>query len=575
MSVNALEKLPREFAREFVPADLDIRDFAAVEPLLEKLLQADLSTSDRLLQWLKDRSELFSAIDEYGARVYIYTSLDTANADYKQAFMDFVSHFEPKLKPVVEKLNRMFERCAARAQLNAKEYEVYQRSVLNQLELFRQENIPLETKLSKLTNRYEEIQGAITISFEGKELTSQQMGPILRDTDRKRREAAFMATAERRAQDADALNELFETQIRLREKTARNAGFDNFRDYQFRQFERFEYTPDDCQRYHEAVVECVLPAIKRMTERRRMQLSVDTLRPWDLQVDPRGRPALKPFSDVERLKAGCSAIFHKVDPELGGQFDRLRELGLLDLDNRKGKAPGGYQATLAESRLPFIFMNAVGLDSDIRTLLHEGGHAFHSLASRSQMLQEYRHGPMEFNEVASMSMELLGNPYLDEFYEGEDLQRARVEFLEEILVYLPWYAIVDSFQHWIYTREGHTTDERIDAWMEIHARFDTRADWSGLDQHRRILWQRQGHLYFAPFYYIEYAIAQIGALQVWLNARKDRPEAIRKYRHALSLGGSRKLPELFKAAGIRFDMGVETLAPLVELVEAEIEACRK
>jgi len=570
MSVETLEKLPRNYPREFVPADLEVRGFDDVKPLFDHLLAADIDDAESLETWLRNMSELGSVIGEVGSRIHIRSTVDTTNPEYKKAFLDFVENFEPKLKPVYQALNEKFKASPARAQLDRDYYGIFERSVLTQLELYREANIPLQTELAKLTNEYDEIQGGITIEFDGNELTPQRMGKFQLEPDRELRERAWRATAERRLLEKDRLNELYEKQIRLREQIASNAGFDNFRDYQFKAFERFDYTPADCDKYAEAVESVVLPAVKRLHDRRRAEMKLDKLRPWDLSVDPQGRAPLKPFEEVEKLKQGCSTIFHSVDDELGGQFDQMQSLGLLDLDNRKGKAPGGYQSTLDEVRLPFIFMNAVGVDGDVRTLLHEGGHAFHAFAAAPQKLSDYRHAPMEFSEVASMAMELLGSPHIDEFYAGDDLVRARREFLEDIIVYLPWYATIDQFQQWVYTHEGHGIDERLDAWVKTFRRFNGDVDYSGLEEIERHRWQQQGHLFWVPFYYIEYAIAQIGALQVWLNTKQDRPNALKQYRHALSLGGSKPLPELFKAAGGRFGMDAETLKPLVEALEEEI-----
>lgn len=572
MSVETLEKLPRNYPREFVPADLEVCGFDDVRPLFDQLLAADIDDAESLETWLQNLSEIGSVIGEFGSRIHIRSTVDTTNPEYKQAFLDFVENFEPELKPVYQALNKKFAASPARAGLDKDYYGIFERSVLTQLELFRVENIPLETELSKLTNTYDETMGGITVHFDGVEYTPQRMSKFLLEPDRELRERSWRATADRKLREKDKLNELYEKQIRLREQIARNAGLANYRDYQFKSFERFDYTPADCDKYAQAVESVVLPAVKRLHDRRRNAMKLDTLRPWDLSVDPAGRAPLKPFDDVAKLKQGCSAIFHSVDGELGSQFDQMQSLGLLDLDNRKGKAPGGYQSTLDEARLPFIFMNAVGVDGDVRTLLHEGGHAFHAFAAAPQKLSAYRNAPMEFSEVASMSMELLGSPHIDEFYEGDDLPRARREFLEDIIAHLPWYATVDQFQHWVYTHEGHSVDQRLDAWLQTFRRFSGGVDYSGLEEIERHRWQSQGHLFWVPFYYIEYAIAQIGALQVWLNSKKDRPSALQQYRHALSLGGSKPLPELFKAAGGKFGMDAETLKPLVAALEEEIES---
>jgi oligoendopeptidase F len=572
MTTDTLEQLPKAYPRSFVPAELEVKSFDDVQPLFDRLLEADLSDAAALETWLRQVAELDSVIGEVGSRTHIRSTVDTTNAEYKKAFMDWVENFEPRLKPVFDKLNRKFADSPARARLDKSLYGLYERGVLTRLELYRDENVPLETELSKLTNQYDEIQGGISVEFEGQDRTPQQMAKFQLEPDRDLRERAWRALGDRRLQEADRLNELYDKQVRLREKIAANAGLPNYRDYQFKSFLRFDYTPADCDAFAEAVEKVVMPAVKRSLDRRRRAMKLDALRPWDLSVDPHGRPPLKPFDDVEDLKAGCSSIFHKVDPELGGQFDRMRELGLLDLDNRKGKAPGGYQSTLNEVRLPFIFMNAVGVDGDLRTLLHEGGHAFHAFAAADQPLVEYRHAPMEFCEVASMSMELLGLPHMGEFYAGDDLVRAKQEFLEGIIEYFPFFAIVDQFQHWVYTHEGCTIQQREDKWLELNERYSDGVDWSGLEPYRRSGWQRVGHLFWVPFYFIEYAIAQIGALQVWLNSKQDRPTALQKYRNALALGGSKPLPELFQAAGGRFGMNAETLKPLIDALEAEIDS---
>ncbi|MBZ0137884.1 MAG: M3 family oligoendopeptidase [Planctomycetes bacterium] len=571
MPTDTLEQLPRAYPRQFVPADLVVKSFADVQPLFEKLLAADLTGKAALETWLKQVTELDAVIAEVGSRTHIRSTVDTTNADFKKAFLDWVENFEPKLKPVFDQLNRKFAGSPARGHLDKSLYGLYERGVLTRLELYREKNVPLETELSKLTNQYDETQGAISVEFDGADRTPQQMGKFQLEPDRDLRERAWRAIGDRRLAEHDKLNELYDKQIRLREEIASNAGVANYRDYQFKAYLRFDYTPADCDAFAEAVEKVAMPAVERSLQRRREAMKLEKLRPWDLNVDPQGREPLKPFDDVEDLKAGCSSIFHKVDPELGGQFDQMRELGLLDLDNRKGKAPGGYQSTLNEVRLPFIFMNAVGVDGDLRTLLHEGGHAFHAFAAANQPLTEYRHAPMEFCEVASMSMELLGLPHMGEFYSGDDLVRARQEFLSGIIEYFPHFAIVDQFQHWVYTHEGCTIQQREDKWLELQQRYSVGVDWSGLESFRRNGWQRIGHLFWAPFYFIEYAIAQIGALQVWLNSKRDGPTALQQYRNALALGGSKPLPELFQTAGGKFGMNAETLKPLIDALEQEIE----
>jgi oligoendopeptidase F len=367
------------------------------------------------------------------------------------------------------------------------------------------------------------------------------------------------------------LDQLFDRMVRLRVEVAREAGFATFVEYAFRLRERFDYGVKETIEFQEAIERVVVPLSRQLQEERRKSLGVEALRPWDLTVDPLGRPPLRPFQDVERLAEGTESIFWGVDPELGGQFAYLRRQGLLDLGNRKGKAPGGYQTTLEDDRLPFIFMNAVGLDGDVRTLLHEGGHAFHALASRGERLAAYRESPIEFCEVASMTMELLGARNLEGFYKEEDARRSYRQLLEGIVQILPWIATVDAFQHWIYNHPEHTHAERRQAWTALLDRFGGSVDWSGYEEARAHYWHRQLHIFLYPFYYVEYGIAQLGALQIWRRSLTDRAGAVAVYRRALALGGARPLPELFEAAGARFEFREETLVPLIEAIRAELD----
>jgi oligoendopeptidase F len=447
---------------------------------------------------------------------------------------------------------------------------VFDRDTRLHVELFRPENVPLETEEAKLSQQYQKLSGAMTVTFRGEERTLVQMGKYQEETDRGLRQEAWELVADRRLQERDNFEELYDQLIRVRQQIARNAGFGNYRDYAFRKLGRFDYTPADCERFHEAVETEVMPAIRELQAERRRLLGVTTLRPWDIAVDPLSRPPLRPFEEVDQMVARTQEIFNRLDEELAGGFQRMRDLRLLDLANRKGKAPGGYQSTLAESRVPFIFMNAVGLQRDVETILHEAGHAFHALATRDEDLYAYRSAPIEFCEVASMSMELLGNEHLERFYAGPEANRARRTHLENILTILAWIATVDAFQHWVYTHPGHGHEERTAAWMALMDRFGGDVDWAGQEEARRYLWHRQLHIFIHAFYYIEYGIAQLGALQVWANSKREKAGALTAYKRALALGGSRPLPQLFAAAGCQFEFSRKTVAPLVRLVRDEL-----
>jgi len=572
MTLLPFENLQSYRPRTFVPTDTQFDSWDAIEPLFDELDKqlADCQDVAALEKWLLDWGELSAALDEESSRRYIAMTCHTDNEEAEKAYLAYVEEIEPRCKPRQFDLSRNYLAHPLRSRLPSDRYEVFNRDADVAVSLFREANVPLETEESKLGQQYQKRSGSMTVTFRGEEKTLIQMGPYLEEPDRALREEAWKLTAQRREQEAQAFDDLFSQLVGLREQIAGNAGFDNYRDYAFRARHRFDYTPKDCLAFHQAIESEIMPVLKDLQQRRREQLGVEALRPWDLAVDPFNRAPLKPFAEVAQLLDKTQGIFDQLDGELAGQFHSMRDKKLLDLANRKGKAPGGYQCSLAEARQPFIFMNAVGLQRDVETLLHEAGHAFHAIASQPEDLYAYRHAPIEFCEVASMSMELLGNQCLDTFYEAADADRARIDHLQGILKFFPWMACIDGFQHWIYTHPGHDQAERKAAWLEILTRFEGIVDWSGFEDIRAHLWHRQLHLFLHPFYYVEYGIAQLGALQVWANARRDAPRALADYRRALALGGSRPLPELFQTAGCAWDFSARTLNPLVTLVRDEL-----
>jgi oligoendopeptidase F len=560
------------FPRRFVPAGANMGDWAQIEPLGRALLDAVPASAEDLVRWLEDLSELRGAIDEERTRRYVAMTAQTDDPERERAYLEFVEQVIPHLKPLMHALDGAYLRSPHRRALPTR-YAVFDRLAANRVALFRPENVPLETDETKLKQQYQKITGAMTVQFRGREHTLQQMAPYLEEPDRATRQEAWTLVARRRLADRDRLEEIFEQLLALRGQIARNAGCADYREYAFRHLERFDYTPADCVRFHDAVEAAVVPVVRSLRERRRTQLGVETLRPWDLDVDPHGRPPLRPFRTAAELAGGAEEIFRRVDPDLGQQFRFMRDRDLLDLESRKGKAPGGYQSSLHERRVPFIFMNAVGVDGDVRTLLHEGGHAFHMLASRLDPLIDYRESPTEFSEVASMGMELLAAPYLNVFYpDPQHASRAQREALERVVHLFPWVATIDAFQHWLYTHPGHTREERRAAWVEMFRRFAPDVDYRGYEDVLGAAWHRQLHLFIVPFYYIEYGIAEMGALQVWRRSRTDYPAAVRQYREALALGGTRPLPELFAAAGAELELGLRTMEPLMREVEAALGA---
>ena len=561
-----------EFPRRLVaPNDL-LQDWPSIEPYFDRLRDRRIDTTDDLERWLLDYSELAAAIAEVGTDRHVRMTCQTDDPKCKAAFLDFIENIDPHCKLRCHELNVKYAESAASRQLPRDRYFVLDRSVRAGVELFREENVPLQTEEAKLEQQYQEVAGAQTVQFDGREQTLQQLALYAERTDRSLRHAAWEAEAARRLQDVDRLEDIFDQLIRLRHQIALNAACSDYREYAFKAKQRFDYTPQDCLAFHDAVAEAAVPVMRDIQRRRLADLGVNPLRPWDLAVDVKGRPPLRPFQTAAELCDKASRAFHRVDPVLGAEFDQLRRGRHLDLESRKGKAPWGYQATYDEARHPFIFMNAVGLQRDVSTLIHEGGHAFHSQAARHDPLLAYRGSPIEFAEVASMGMELLALDFLDEFYLPEDLARAKRLELEGIISLFPWVATIDAFQHWLYANPHHSRDERRKHWLALHHRFGGIADYSGYENAIAYRWQKQLHLFEVPFYYVEYAIAQLGALQVWRNARQDLSQAVARYRQALALGGSRRLPELFQAAGATFDFSAGTLGPLIDLVRRELQA---
>lgn len=559
--------------RRFVAGQTDLTVLDQVRPFFQALLEREIDSADALQNWLRERCELESALSQTGTILYIRMTCQTDDPARARAYRQFIETIRPVVKIFEDQLNKKYLTEQMRWKPDPRRYDVYTRALRTDIELFREENVALETEVALRTQEYQTITGAMTVVFEGKERTLPEMGKFLHEPDRDLRERAWKSAARRRLDDKDSLEQLFDRLISLRIKIAENVGFSNFCDYKFRALHRFDYTPQDCKQYHASIEKLIVPLWQEMLERRREQMRLKKLRPWDTAVDSLGRPPLRPFTNVNELTEGCVKIFNRLDPLLGRQFAEMVSAGLLDMESRKGKAPGGYQSTLDEARKPFIFMNAVGIDDDLRTLLHEAGHAFHALACASDPLLDYRHGPMEFNEVASMGMELLADPQINVFYSPQDEERSRGEHWEGIVSTLVWVAVIDAFQHWIYAHPRHNGTQRKSAWIDIHERFGGNSiDWEGLDDEHAFLWHRQLHIFEVPLYYIEYGIAQLGALQLWNNARKDPKTALTNYKKALALGGSRPLPELFETAGIKFDFSPKTIAPLVEVIKQQTGA---
>lgn len=540
-----------------------------VVPYFDELVERPLDTST-VDEWLRAWSRLEELVTEAASQAMIAYTIDTSDAEKEKDHLRFSTEVLPKMEERSVELARRLVALGHSTPELATTLARFRTSI----QIFREANIPLFSELEELSARYQRITGSMTVVWDGVERPLPQLQPFLKSPDRAVRERAFRAATQPYLEERGALAGLFDRMLGLRQRAARNAGFANYRDYVFAAKFRFDYTPADCERFHEAVERTVAPVVARVLERRRRRLELDVLRPWDLAVDPHRATPLRPFETVEELVGTARRVFDQVDPVLGGQFQTMIDERLLDLDSRKGKAPGGYCETLHFRGRPFIFMNAVGLVDDVMTLLHEAGHAFHAFASHRQPLIWQRHPGSEAAELASMSMELLAAPHLAQptgYFTPEDHRRAWLEHLEDVLFSLVHIASVDAFQTWIYTTpDGVDASARDEAWLRIRSRFERGVDWSGLEAERIARWYRQLHIFMYPFYYIEYGIAQIGALQIWRNSLQDPAGAVAQYREALALGAVRSLPELYRTAGAKLSFDGDLIGELVQMVERQI-----
>lgn len=563
----------KKLERKYLPQDFNVTDWDNLKPYFDELLDRKINSVNDFEKWLQDMSEVEAVIGEDAAWRQIRMTCDTENKELEQAFQFFVLEIQPKIQPYADKLNRKLVESPYVKELDQKQYFTYLRNVKKNIDLFREENIPLQAEVAVMAQQYGVITGKMTITVDGKEYTLQQAAKFLEHPKRHFREEVYHKIQQRRLQDKDQLNELFTSLVKKRDQIAKNAGFENYRDYKFVDLGRFDYTKEDCFQFQEAVRTHILNIVNFIYDRKRQKLGYDMLRPWDLDAEPEGIQPLTPFKTGDELVNKTIDCFKNLDPFFAACLAKMKEMGRLDLDSRKGKAPGGYNCPLEETGAPFIFMNAAGQMHDVTTMVHEGGHAVHSFLSHNLPLTAFKQYPMEIAEVASMAMELMSMEYWDVFFDNkEDLRRAKEHQLERVITIFPWIATIDRFQHWVYENPNHTLEERAEHWRNILNEFTPiNLDISGLDEYRKYGWQRQLHLYEVPFYYIEYGIAQLGAIGLWKQFKEDKQKAINNYINALKLGGTRTLPELFKAAGLEFNFSPDYISELMIFVHNEVE----
>ena len=555
--------------RTFLPDDFELKSWEQLAPFYANLLEREFENLNDLKQFLKDRSEVESYLEENFAWRYIATNCDTEDESKKAKFMFFVEEIQPQISPLSDKLNKKVVQSRFVKEL-PQNYKIYQRELTAQIEIFREENIEIYTEIEKKAQEFGEIASKMEIEHEGKRITLQQAGKLLESPEREVRESVYRKMAARRLQEKEGLDTLLTDLIKLRDKVGKNADFKNFRDYKFVALNRFDYTAQDCEAFHDSVQKTVLPVIKAFQEERRKALTLEVLKPWDLGVDVSGKE-LKPFKTSTELVEKTITGFAKLDPKFGEYLEIMRNMNHFDLDSRSGKAPGGFNYPLYEIGVPFIFMNAVGSQRDLETMVHEGGHAIHSFLTRDLEIADLKSTPSEVAELASQAMELISMDFWDLFYDSEeDLKIAKKGKLEDVIAVLPWVCMVDKFQHWLYVNPTHFAKEREDYWVSVWKEFSTgMVDFTGFEDVTKNRWQNQLHIFEVPFYYIEYAFSQLGSIALWKNYLENPEKGLAQYKDFMKLGNTKSIPEIYKAAGIDFNFSQEYIQELMDFVLEE------
>ena len=570
--MNNTISIPTRPIRKFVPEDLIIDSWDKIKSLFDNLVEREISSGKELEKWMLDRSELEAVLEEDMAWRYIKMNIDTTDKALGERFSFWIKEISPNTAPYSQKLNLKLVNCPYLKELDQEKYRIYLRSVNKQIDIFREENIPLFTIMEEKQQEYGAISAKMSIEVDGEKLTMQKASLLLKSNDRNKREEIYNKIASRRKEDEQTLDNLFNELIELRQKIAKNAGFSNYRDYMFAAMGRFDYNPEDCFNFHNAIEKEIVPIISTFENRRKEKLGYTNYKPWDISVDVDGLSPLKPFDGGSELTDLSIECFNRLRPYFGECLSTMKEMKHLDLESKDGKAPGGFMYPLYEIGVPFIYMNAVGSQRDVVTMVHEGGHAVHSFLSRDLAMTEFKSTPSEVAELASMSMELLSMDHWDVFYSDDnELKRSKLEQLEKALETLPWVAAIDKFQHWIYTTE-HTAKERKEQWLKINSKLGNQViNWEGQENALANLWQKQLHLYEVPFYYIEYGMAQLGAIAMWRSYKELGEQGLDNYMDALKLGYTKTIGEIYEKAGIKFDFSASYVKELADFIKEELE----
>ncbi len=569
------ETLEIKSERHYLPEQINLADWKELLPILTELKQRNIDSVAQLEQWLLDRSELDAALEENLAWKYIKMNIDTRDAALAEAFNQFINDISPKVDVYSNDLNQKLLSSPYFDKLNTEKYFVFLRSLKKEAQMFREVNVAIKAKLATESQKYGTIQAALEIEHKGKKMTMQKASMLLKDSDRNERKVVFDKIIAKRMEVATQQDELLNELIAMRHQMAINAGYSNYRDFCFDELGRFDYTIADCEAFHKSVNEFVVPVVVEINNAKKAKLGLDNIKPYDNEAEPIGQKALSPFTSGAEMLDKSITCLNRTDPYFGHCIATMQEMGHLSLDSQPGKAPGGFNYPLYETGVPFIYTNNVGSQRDLVTFVHEAGHAVHSFLTHKLELTNFKSTPSEVAELASMSMELITMENWDVFYENPtDLNRAKIEQLEKIVTGLVWIAVIDKFQHWLYLNPSHTVAERNTYWLEINQITKDIVDWSDYPEYNATRWQNQLHIYEVPFYYIEYGFAQLGALAVWQNSRTNSVKAIESYKKALTLGYTKTIPQIYEAAGVKFDFSGENIQKLMKVVKEELSFLR-
>lgn len=552
---------------------IDISNVLELENTLSTLLNEMISSKLELENWLKKQSTFIWEIEEQLRSHYIAFQCNTDNKEIKDTFEYDQKYVRPLLKRYQNSFDTKYLESPFRMELDPKTYSLLDKKIKNAQTLFCEKNIDLEVNEDKLVTEYFEITGGLTTLWNGEEKTITELQSYLQDPDRHIRKKAKTLISETFLSVEDKLQHILNELIVIRDQKAKNIQLHNYRDYMFKKHERFDYTPEDCYELAESIRKYVVPLIDKIYNKKKSELQVESLRPWDLKATAPNQKVLKPIEKASDLIEKSSHILHKLDHEFSALLERMHKNNCLDLESRKGKGPGGFCEYLPASQLSFIFMNLNHTHYDVTTFLHEMGHSIHNDCMKQLELQKYLEIPSESAELASMTMELFSMEYWDTFYENkEEFIEVKLEFFKDIVKYLPQMLIVDQFQHWMYENPNHTAKERNEKYLELHNTYQSNiVNIEGYENWVATGWLPVLHIFEIPFYYIEYAIAQLGALQMYKQYKENPKQALENYKKALSLGSSKSLTEVYEAAGIRFDFSGEIIKELMLFVEGELE----